>query len=370
MQPVNKSMESIAFVILCGSEAKTKRLHTCLERLTVLEKENTPIENVFAYLVDVNEEASYIKKPAFKKWAAELEGVTVVPVNGNTRNATEPRAYNYGIDAMLEGPADYVVFLHDTDLILDKNLLKYYMWLFSSAHNPELVGAAAFSTSPRMREGPHKHTKMWYADDVYLRGVCIKRDALVATGPMDEMLIYRSFEWDFFSRMIHHVGYLTRLGKEPNKFIKFGGPDLTEDHKKMSILQKQSVVWIARKWHHKGRWPEETKDVSYNCYVRKNRFYLHGTNTPPAQKFFDKFVLNDDQKARLEERLKALYADSVINKTIEVTPTFVKKPLGHFTLPETFNKGVSIKDNPGIQTHVKCELEYWDDLLWEAKKVY
>lgn len=360
----NAPMESIAFVVLCGSESSQKRLEYCLSRLNSLNKEGTNIHEIYVYLVSVSDKGTHIKKPKFKEFKKSFDNLDIHVVLGASNHATEPRAYNYGIDCALEGPANYFVFLHETDIIVDRNLLDYYMWLFNTAHNPEVVGAVGLSSSAANKEVPTK-VKMWYGDDVYLRGVCIKRSALKSTGPFDESILYRYFEWDFFSRMIHHNGWLTRIGKEENKFIKFGGVNLTPDYRKMSVLTRQSMVWMARKWHHKGIWPNERGKI--NCYIRTNTFYNEGT---PIRNFTDKFVLSDAEKEATLKRFKLVYEDSAIVNGIKMSKTFTKKPIGQFAIDYAYDGGVNIKNHVGIQTHIHNVIEYWDNMLWEAKGVY
>jgi len=157
---VTKSpMKSIAFVVLCGSDKSKSALEFCLQRLDKLETEKTDISDIYVYLVRISEKGKYVHNKTFKEHVKSFENLKVFSVTGSTEYATEPRAYNYGIHAALDSPADYFVFLHETDIITDKNLLEYYMWLFDTAHNPEVVGAVAFSSSTPAKEQP-KHVKM------------------------------------------------------------------------------------------------------------------------------------------------------------------------------------------------------------------
>jgi hypothetical protein len=356
-------MESIAFVVLCGGDNSQKHLEYFLSRLNVLNKEGTNINEIYVYLVSVSDKGDHIKKPKFKAFKSSFENLTIHVVLGSTKYATEPRAYNYGLDCAMDSPADYFVFLHENDVIVDKNLLDYYMWLFNSAHNPEVIGAVNFSSNTSKKEVPTK-VKMWYGDDLYLRGACFKRAAIKSTGPFDESILYRYFEWDLFNRMIHHNGWLTRIGKEDNKFIKFGGVNLTKDYHKLSILTRQSMVWFARKWHHKGLWPEEREKV--NCYVRTNTFY----DNLSVKLFTDKFLLTKDEEEETLKRFKMIYEDTAIKSAVDMSKTFTKKPIGHFVVDHTFKGGHLVKNNTGIQTHIHSDIKYWDNMFWNAKGVY
>jgi len=369
MQSVTNKTGSFAFIVLCGSKTSESKLHYCLDRINQLEIKNLDnILDIYVYLVPVSEDGNHIKGKKFQEYASTLININIIPVTNNTNYATEARAFNYGMDAFLEGPAQYVVCLHETDIILDLRLLEYYMWLFSTAHNSDVIGAVAPSSNVGFSTEPPTKVKMWYADDVYLRGVCIKRQAVKDTGPFDEMFLYRFFEFDFFSRMSHHAGWLTRIGKEKESFLQLADPDLTPDFRKMSFLKKQSMVWFAKKWHYKGVWekpnPEGNKS---NCCVRKNTFYTDGRR---GNNFFDKFKLSKEEKKAVVNRQEILYSDKAIKNAINMSKSFKKKPLGHFTLPGTFELGVRIHNHQGIQTHVRCQLEHWDDLLWTPELVY
>jgi len=165
--------------------------------------------------------------------------------------------------------------------------------------------------------------------------------------------------------MVHHNGYLARIGKEDNTFIKFGGPNLTPDHKKLSVLNKQCLVWYARKWHNKGLWPDETKRC--NCYVRTNTFSNIETSIKP---FVDKFVLTEEEQSRTVKRFETIYNDAAIKAAVKQSKAFTKDPIGDFSVKQGFGGGPLIKNNTAIQTHIHCDLKYWDDLLWKIKAVY
>jgi len=365
----SKKMKTIAFIVRCGSDKETFLFN--MDRINKLSKEKTDIEEIIVYLVAISEKARYLRHKVFREKSLDpMTNIQFKYVTGYCNNATPPRACNYGLEAALDGPADYFVFLNDTDTIMDKNLLQYYSWLFKTAHNPEVIGAVTFSNRTAMRSPIPVHAKMFYADDVLLRGTCIKREAALVTGPFDEQLIYASYQMDYFSRMSHHNGFLVRLGKEENNFIKFGEGDISDNHKKLSFLKKHSLVWYAKKWHNKGIWADEKeKGVVATCLVRKNSFY-NPNQEKNGKYFFDLFKLTDRQKDRIKERIEILYSDPAIKYAVDCSKSFVKKPLGHFTYPELLIDGAKIHNRKDLLTHVDCRLEYWKTLQWKPKKVY
>lgn len=371
MQDVKKArMKSIAFIISCGSDKEIFKFN--LERINKLNKENTDIEEIFVYLMVVGSKAAYIRTKVFKeKFLDTMTNLKIQYVPGRCHNATPPRACNYGLDKAIEGPADYFVFLNDNDTIIDKNLLKYYTWLFKSAHNPDVVGAVTMSDRVAMKNQPiPKNVKMFYADDVYLRGACIKREAAITTGPFDELLLTEGYEVDYFNRMIHHNGWLVRLGKEPNTFIKINEDPISMNHEKLRFVRKQSLVWFARKWQNNGVWPDEQeKGITSTCFVRKGTFYDSGDNKG-ARHFYEKFNLTEAQIEQTRKRLETVYADKAINQAVGVSTCFIKKPIGKFTIHGILDSGVKIYNKQGILTHVDCKLDYWDTLQWKPKEVY
>jgi hypothetical protein len=370
MQDVKKAkMKTLAFILTCGSDKETVKFS--LERINKLSKEKTDIEEILVYFVVVDKKAAYLRSTVFRKtYLDTLTNFKYYYVTGKGNNATPPRACNYGLDAALDGPADYFVFLNDNDIIMDKNLLQYYKWLFDTAHNPDVIGAVSFSSNAAMGKPAPNVVKMFYADDVYLRGTCIKREAAINTGPFDELLLTSGYEVDFFNRMTHHNGWLVRLGKEENSFIKLSEDPVSSNHEKLRFVRKQSLVWFARKWQNKGIWPDEQENgVVSTCFIRKNTFYDPG-DTKSAQSFFDKFVLTEAQIEATRERLKILYEDESIKNAVKVSECFIKKPIGNFTKHSVLDSGVKIYNKRDILTHVACNLEYWDTLQWKPKEVY
>jgi len=370
MQTVKKArMKSIAFIITCGSDKETLKFN--LDRINKLSKENTDIEEIIVYFMVVGTKANYLRNATFRsEFLDKLTNIKYFYIKGRCNNATPSRACNYGLDAALDGPADYLVFLNDSDTILDKNLLQYYSWLFKTAHNPDLIGAVSLSDRAAMGKPAPKIVKMFYADDVYLRGACIKREAAITTGPFDELLLVTGYEVDFFNRMTHHNGWLVRLGKEPNTFIKFGDEFVSENHKKLHFVKKQNLVWFARKWDNNGVWPDEQdKGIISTCFVRKGTFYEEG-GSKGANHFYDKFILNDSQIDQTRKRLEIIYNDKAIIKAVEMSECFIKKPIGKFTVHGVLDTGAKIYNKRDILTHVDCKLEYWDTLQWKPKEVY
>lgn len=366
MQNVKKDkMKTIAFLLTCGSDKDTVKFN--LERINKLNTEGTDFEEILVYFMIVDKKAFYISNRSFKEYLATLKNIKCKYVSGGCFGATPPRAYNYGLFYALKGPADYFVFLNDNDTIVDKNLLKYYEWLFKSAHNPDVVGAVSFSTNNAMGKPPSDLVKMFYADDVTLRGTCIKREAIITTGPFDELLITYGHEIDFFSRMTHHNGWLTRLGKEPNTFIEFSKEPISNDRKKLEFIKKQSLVWYARKWQNLGVWPDETETT--NCYINKSMF-LDKNEDRTIKTFLDLFVLTEEQIEKTRARLKVIYEDKTIIYAVRSSEAFIKKPIGKFTIHGILDKGVLIYNKKGILTHVECDLQYWKTLKWKPKEVY
>jgi len=357
------NIESIAFGILCAKGKTNSPLHILLERLELLIRDDHPIKDIRVYLQPVTKEANrYITSAAFgRELVQKYKTLKIIPLTDYDKYPTEPRAYNRLLVSMVEHKPTYLVFLHEDDVIINSKLLKYYHWLFATAHNPDLVGAVTFSDNVVYNK-EEIYTKMWYADDVRLRGTCIKLQAALDTGLFDESLIYRTFEYDYFSRMLFHAFYLIRAGKEPNKFIQFGEPDVSEDHKKLAFVERQSKIWFAHKWHAGGFW----KNLEQNCFIKQATF-----KTPQNVTFgtlIKPFIPTEASKKRRELRLEDIKADNVIMFSLAKLPSVIKKPPEKF-----FSRATSPflpHNDKRIIERMHCTLEYHENLLWKPKKLY
>jgi hypothetical protein len=359
-----QTIKTYDFIILCNQTEESRNTRFCLERISKLKNENNRLRVI---LVPVGDQAKYFRGAKFKAVTEEFSASLDIHIlKETTMYATEPRGYNYGLFYCLQNnPADYFIFLHDYDYITDNQLLDYYNWLFSSASYPDLVGAVTFSTNITKKEATL--TKMMYVDDIFLRGSCFTKEAILAGGPFDESLTYRTFEFDFSSRIVHHGGYLIRAGKEGNfkvnNYIKLGGPHLTTEYEKVAFLNKQSLVLLAKKWHNKGTW-QDMEPKTPNCFIQGDSFSA-GYSSGNFSEF--KKLFKTSPSARTA-RFDTIFRDNIMMRGFEATPGFVKSPLGNFIQQiNQYSAGPEIMNKPEIQTYVHNKMTF-NDLLWDAEK--
>lgn len=361
-----QNLRTIDFIILCNDAKKEKTLDFCLEQINNLSTAETRFKKIRAILVPVGENSEYLRLPTTKKHLnSKFENIEIRVPNGKTINSTEPRAWNYGLyTSLTTGDPTYISFLYETDVIQTNKLLSYYMWLFESSHNPDVVGAVTISDNVGYNRIIPQKIKMWYADDIKLRGSCYKTEALRLIGPFDESLIYYSYQFDYSSRLTHHCGYLCRIGKDDNTFIKFGPENLTENHNKISILKKQSFVWYSRKWSNKGIIKGVKKGTIPTTTLRHNTFTSGEEFT--VSKFKDQLKIDE---TGTRNRISYIIEDMATIKAIEVSKSFMKKPYGKFQTEAIYRDGICIHNNNHIQTHINCVIEY-PELLWKMDPKY
>lgn len=356
-----RDLATFDFVVLTSGDKNTTGLRFYLEQLNKLDLIGANVNRLRAIIIPVTEEANnYLNTLSFKNLTDRLDKVQVIINRSKSIYATEPRAFNLGLLSALKDPSKYIVFTHETDVILDPNLLSYYLWLFTTAHNPEIIGGVTFKTNT-LRRAPSDKVKMFYADDVYLRGTCFKTEAILGTGPFDEYLIYRAFEFDFASRMSHHDGWLIRSGKEDNTFLRLGPTNLNASYAKLAFLKKQSLVWHAKKWYKHGLLFEDAPNGA-SCFLRFGTYEA----AADAETLRALFRINITKR---KERFEFIYSDIPTKKAIEVSSSFIKKPFGTFQSQKLLTEYPIILNNTNIQTHVNEKLEY-PNLLWEAAHVY
>jgi hypothetical protein len=353
---------TITFNIIVTDQKSFTHLDFCLDRLNKLDTSKSMIDKVFVTLTPSNIGARRVRyNDNIAKLNEKYENLTIQYNTDRGINTIEARLCNLGVEHFLQGPTEYLVFLHDTDIVTDVNLLSYYSWLFESAHDPSLVGAVTLSSNVTKGK-PSKFAKMWYADDAYLRGTCFRRDAVIDNGPFDESFVLRAFEFDYSSRMVHHLGWLLRVGKEPNSFIKFGEVTLFDDYNKIKFLKKQDFVWFVRKWHNKGVWHKRySEQINATSKVRQKTFGK-GTEGTEFVALFDK---TSEQVRETVERIDRLYSDKIVNQAISVSDSMHKKPIGKYTIVGVVDRHNLCYNDTGLLTHVVIENEYHKDLLWK-----
>lgn len=346
-------MSSLAFVIMCGKGEENRNSYRNL--LKSIDELNIPpnLQKLYVMPMKIDPESRYIEKNRQKY--DQYKNFEVYPITEyKTSNAIEPRLYNYALDFILRRPIDYVVFLHARDLITNNKLLVYYMWLFNSSHNPDKIGAVTFKEMLFKKVNPPKNIKMWYADDVFMRGACIKTSTIRETGPVDEYLQYKLFELDFMNRIVFHTLSMIRIGKETNKFIKFTTKNINKATDRLESIKKPIFIWFAHKWNKRGAYSDGAV-----CRIQGESFYGEKDNKT-IEDFISLFEDTAYRQKLLVTRYAALQEDEPTKCAITVSKAFNKK-----NIPVYLDKQGFYDTKCDTQVYNKKEIKYVD-LLWDA----